>query len=77
MADSINPYGGYMYYSDYKRWLGCPLVIHRRCLDPMFLISNKVAYNNRMFKQSAEPNADVQISLKESVWVDIGGKEKV
>lgn len=75
LADSINPYGGYREYSNGKLWLGCPLVIHRRCLDPMFSISNEVAYNNRMFKQSAEPKENVMLLLKKSVWIDIKGKE--
>jgi actin-related protein len=75
LADSINPYGGYREYSNGNIWLGCPLVIHRRCLDPMFTISNEVAYNNRMFKQSEEPIANIILLLKKSVWVDIKGKE--
>lgn len=75
LADSINPYGGYREYSNGKLWLGCPLVIHRRCLDPMFSISNEVAYNNRMFKQSSEPKADILLLLKKSIWIDIKGKE--
>lgn len=75
LADSINPYGGYREYSNGKMWLGCPLVIHRRCLDPMFSISNEIAYNNRMFKKSADPEADVLLLLKKSIWIDIKGKE--
>ncbi len=75
LADSINPYGGYREYSDGKMWLGCPLVVHRRCLDPMFSISNEIAYNNRMFKKSTGPEADVLLLLKRSIWIDIKGKE--
>lgn len=75
LADSINPYGGYREYSDGKMWLGCPLVIHRRCLDPMFSISNKIAYNKRMFKKSTDPEADTILLLKRSIWIDIKGKE--
>lgn len=75
LADSINPYGGYREYSNGKLWLGCPLVIHRRCLNPMFSISNEVAYNNRMFKQSSDPKADILLLLKKSIWIDIKGKE--
>lgn len=75
LADSMNPYGGYREYSNGKLWLGCPLVIHRRCLDPMFSISNEVAYNNRMFRKSEEPKSDVKLLLNRSIWIDIKGKE--
>ncbi|MCC9295969.1 AAA domain-containing protein [Clostridium sp. WLY-B-L2] len=75
LADSINPYGGYREYSYGKMWLGCPLVIHRRCLDPMFSISNEIAYNNRMFKKSVNPEANVLLLLNKSIWIDIKGKE--
>ncbi|MFU0826967.1 MAG: DNA helicase [Lachnoclostridium sp.] len=75
LADNINPYGGYREYLNGKLWIGCPLVVHRRCLNPMFSISNKVAYNNRMFNRSAEPKPDVSLLLKKSVWIDIKGKE--
>ncbi|MCI1958130.1 MAG: AAA domain-containing protein [Clostridia bacterium] len=75
LADSINPYGGYSEYNDEKIWLGCPLVIHRRCIDPMFSISNEIAYNNRMFKKTIEPKENILLSLKKSTWIDIKGKE--
>jgi hypothetical protein len=75
LADSINPFGGYREHSNGKLWLGCPLVIHRRCLDPMFMISNEIAYNNRMFKQTVEPNSNVLLLLEKSIWIDIKGKE--
>lgn len=76
LADHVNPYGGYREQSSGKLWLGCPLVIHRRCLDPMFSISNKIAYNNRMFKQSVEPKIQDMLVLQESMWIDIKGREK-
>ena len=28
--------------------VGVPLLVHRRCADPMFSISNSVAYNDLM-----------------------------
>lgn len=75
LADNINPFGGYREYQEDKLWLGCPLVIHRRSLDPMFSISNEIAYNNRMFKQTAEPKKDIRLLLEQSKWIDIKGKE--
>jgi hypothetical protein len=50
LADRANRYG--MYFgeadTDERTWLGSPLLVHRRCLDPMFQIANSVAYDNKM-----------------------------
>ncbi|MGL4108400.1 AAA domain-containing protein [Clostridium sp. LP20] len=71
LADKLNPYGGYRN----GLWVGCPLIVHRRCIDPMFSISNRIAYENRMFKQTNEKKLDsIKLSLTTS-WIDIKGKE--
>lgn len=75
LADSINKYGGYRTINDSPIWLGCPLTVHRRCLDPMFTISNEVAYNNRMFLETQPPNPEPTFLFKRSVWLDCRGKE--
>ncbi|MGQ3385552.1 AAA domain-containing protein [Bacillus velezensis] len=45
LADMANPFG---MYSSKGQWVGAPLWVHRRCLDPMFTISNQIAYDNKM-----------------------------
>ncbi|MCY8972169.1 AAA domain-containing protein [Bacillus atrophaeus] len=45
LADAANPFG---MYNNKGQWIGTPLWVHRRCLDPMFTISNQIAYDNKM-----------------------------
>lgn len=72
-ADLLNPYGTYLD----SVWVGCPLVVHRRCIDPMFSISNELSYNNKMKLQTAPPkNEDIKSFIYErSGWIDVGGSE--
>ncbi|MBS4209547.1 AAA domain-containing protein [Bacillus sp. FJAT-50079] len=76
LADHVNRFGGMTEYLDKELWLGCPLSVHRRCLDPMFSISNEIAYNNRMYNQSVGPKDNVKLLFKQSQWLDINGKSK-
>lgn len=50
LADLSNRYGMYLNEDDPERrlWLGAPLIVHRRCLNPMFEISNAIAYEGKM-----------------------------
>ncbi len=67
MADKINKYGT----NREGLWIGCPLRVHRRCENPMFSISNKIAYDNKMIYGTIEK--DKSLSSKNSVWIDCGG----
>ena len=80
-ADTINPFG------DYKRdngkttdqWLGCPLVIHRRCIDPMFSISNMISYGGSMINSTRVPSKEddekAGYVIHKTFWADIDGTE--
>ncbi len=55
MADRINPLGRYLNINGHDIWIGIPLRIHRRCLDPMFSISNRIAYDDTMYLSTVTP----------------------
>jgi hypothetical protein len=44
LADGVNPFG----FELKDNWVGCPLRVHRRCVEPMFSISNTIAYEGTM-----------------------------
>lgn len=76
-ADYINPYGTYLGKDEEKEWVGCPLVVHRRCIDPMYTISNVLSYDGTMKQQTAEPKEDrvETFILDKSCWIDVAGAE--
>lgn len=53
------------------RWVGAPLRVHRRCIDPMFTIANNLAYGGDLMIPAAveKPGPD----LTDSCWFDVGG----
>lgn len=48
VADRVNPWGCHLDVLNVPVWIGIPLWVHRRCIEPMFSIANKLAYNSRM-----------------------------
>lgn len=48
IADRANPYGCTLTVMNKPVWVGIPLWVHRRCIEPMFSIANQIAYDNRM-----------------------------
>lgn len=45
LADRANAFGTWKLGNE---WIGTPLWVHRRCLDPMFSIANEIAYEGKM-----------------------------
>jgi superfamily I DNA and/or RNA helicase len=76
LADRANGYGAYVtQYNGSRLWVGSPLRVHRRCADPMFGISNEIAYNGQMVfgpEPEDEQRATVERPLLgPSRWVDV------
>lgn len=74
-ADQLNEFNGVIGECE----VGCPLVVHRRCIEPMFSISNMISYENRMFNKTNKKEEylaeEKQFLLKKSGWIDIMGPE--
>lgn len=51
-----------------KTWVGCPLRLHRRCDQPMFSISNTIAYGGMMVHGKGAPALS---PLPQSAWYDV------
>jgi hypothetical protein len=69
LADRANRYGMYIGDDDERIWLGAPLLVHRRCLDPMFAIANCIAYQDKMVYGSGPDKGEEGIGP--SRWIDI------
>ncbi|RXQ89489.1 ATP-binding protein [Ancylomarina salipaludis] len=65
MADRINPWGSFLNINGEDVWIGIPLRVHRRCLSPMFDISNQIAYDNTMFSATAMPKS-IRVNFESS-----------
>ena len=65
MADRINTFGSFLNINEKEVWIGIPLRVHRRCLSPMFEISNKIAYENSMYSATLKPKS-IGISFENS-----------
>lgn len=72
MADRINSLGSYLTINSKEEWIGIPLRVHRRCINPMFEISNNIAYDNTMYCSTSNPkNVNVQF---ETSFIHCKGK---
>jgi len=74
LADDATEYFGTFETKFGMREVGVPLPVHRRCSDPMFTISNSIAYENLMIQsRPARPSA-IRDSLGPSRWIDVHGR---
>lgn len=70
LADHANAYGYWKAaVADDKEWIGIPLWVHRRCLNPMFDISNIIAYEEKMVLPDY-----IKKKPGHATWLDITGK---
>lgn len=55
------------------RRVGIPLLVHRRCQEPMFGISNRIAYDGQMVHAPGAHDTRISSILGPSNWLDIDG----
>ena len=69
LADAQNPFAGIIKNLEgSESWVGCPLVIHRRCKDPMFTVANELSYGGFMINKTMDSDDPID-PCKESCWI--------
>lgn len=82
-VDTLNPIGSTLgalpseEFGD-PLWMGSPLLVHRRCISPMFDISNCISYEGAMLMQTLAPKPSTTRSfcLPTSFWLEVEGHER-
>lgn len=74
LADGANPIKAHFSTPSGTREVGLPLLVHRRCQDPMFSVSNVIAYDGQMvYAAGPDKVGAVATALGHSTWVDVSG----
>jgi superfamily I DNA and/or RNA helicase len=75
VADQASNHQGEFRGDAEPRRVGIPLLVHRRCQDPMFGVSNEVAYDGQMVHAAGTPSpGSVTEAIGRSRWFDIDGE---
>ena len=81
IADYLAEYGGMQ--TDAlgvisKKWIGVPLYVHSRCVEPMFSISNRISYGDAMIRITQNPDRELKDTFcyPMSQWIHVSGKEE-
>ena len=73
-ADAATPYMAEFMGPGGSRIVGAPLLVHRRCDEPMFSIANAIAYRGLMVQAKTPEPSDVIAALGPSAWFDVEGR---
>lgn len=70
LADRTMDAGAWVGVGESAVWTGLPLRAHRRCTDPMFRVSNRIAYDNQMVQANTKPSP-IACCLGDSAWFNV------
>lgn len=73
LADRVSWFGTNILTDDGDIWVGSPLRVHRRCENPMFKISNHVAYDGMMVYGTQPGTSEIGKILGDSLWINVEG----
>lgn len=71
VADQSSRFGAAIQTDLGETWIGSPLVVHRRCIDPMFTMSNQIAYGGSMIRRTVAKESPVTSAIGSSAWFDV------
>lgn len=75
LSDSASLYQSQYENTEENSKVGLPLLVHRRCQNPMFTISNLVAYQGKMvYAVPQKPLDEITSLLGTSCWFNIDGE---
>jgi hypothetical protein len=76
LADAATPCMAEFHGKHGSRYVGVPLLVHRRCAEPMFGISNEIAYERQMVSAKTEEESPIRRVLGPSAWIDVQGSSE-
>ncbi|MEX2128122.1 MAG: AAA domain-containing protein [Xanthobacteraceae bacterium] len=71
LADTSSVYGTTVVSVGENVRVGIPLVVHRRCAEPMFSLSNNLAYGGMMVQGRGDKHSKIREVLGPSAWIDV------
>ena len=73
LADAASSYTSEFQTNIGSRTVGAPLLVHRRCSEPMFSVSNTIAYSGLMVSAKSPNASEIRDVLGASKWIDVVG----
>lgn len=71
LSDTLAKYYGELPMTEGSKSIGVPLLVHRRCNDPMFTIANNIAYSRQMVQAKMPKESLIRNCLGNSRWIDV------